>query len=296
MFSIEEGLDHQGYCIRPPSEAYSILLQATLGCSHNKCTFCGAFKNKRFAIKDRAIWEKDLQFAEKYCKRQDRIFVMDGDAFIMPMKHWEWLLTNIRDRLPWVTRVSTYANSKGVVMKSDEDLKRLRELGLSMIYYGVESGHRDVLEDIKKGANPEKLIEQGQRLKKAGFILSITVLTGIAGIEGSLAHAQETGKVLTAIDPEYIGALTLLVEPGTLIEEKARLGKLVMPDQMGLLRELGVMIENTTLTDGWFMANHPSNYLPIKAHLPFDKEETLSRINSALEGNVQLRPEWMRAF
>lgn len=296
MFFVEEGLDHQGYCIRPPSEAYSILLQATLGCSHNKCTFCGAFKNKRFAIKDQAIWEKDLQFAEKYCKRQDRVFVMDGDAFIMPMKRWEWLLTNIRDRLPWVTRVSTYANAKGVAMKSDEDLKRLRELGLSLIYYGVESGHADVLQDVKKGASPEKLIEQGQRLKKAGFALSITVMTGIAGVEGSLEHARETGRVLTAIDPEYVGCLTLLVEPGTPIEEKAKKGELVMPDQLGLLQEVGVMIENTNLTDGWFMANHPSNYLPIKAHLPQDKEETLAKIHSALEGKVQLRPEWMRAF
>ena len=292
----EEGLDHQGYCIRPPSEAYSILLQATLGCSHNKCTFCGAFKGKRFAIKDQAIWEKDLQFAEKFCKRQDRVFVMDGDAFIMPMKHWEWLLTNIRDRLPWVTRVSTYANAKGVAMKSDEDLKRLRELGLSMVYYGVESGHPEVLKDICKGSTPEKLIEQGQRLKKAGIVLSITVMAGIAGIEGSLDHARETGRVLTAIDPEFVGALTLLVEPGTPIEDRAKRGELVMPDQKGLLQEMGVMIENTNLTDGWFMANHPSNYLPIKAHLPFDKEETLGRIHSALEGGVQLRPEWMRAF
>lgn len=292
----EEGLDHQGYCIRPPSEAYSILLQATLGCSHNKCTFCGAFKNKRFAIKDQAIWEKDLQFAEKYCKRQDRVFVMDGDAFIMPMKRWEWLLTNIRDRLPWVTRVSTYANAKGVAMKSDEDLKRLRDLGLSLIYYGVESGHDDVLANVKKGASAEKLIEQGQRLKKAGFALSITVMTGIAGVDGSFEHARETGRVLTAIDPEYVGCLTLLVEPGTPIEEKAKKGELAMPDQLGLLQEVGVMIENTNLTDGWFMANHPSNYLPIKAHLPYDKEETLAKIHAALEGKVQLRPEWMRAF
>ena len=296
MYFAEEGLDHQGYCIRPPSEAHSILLQATLGCSHNKCTFCGAFKNKRFGLKDRAILEKDLQFAEQYCKNQPRVFVMDGDALVMPMKNWEWLLANIKNRLPWVTRVATYANSKGVAHKSDADLMRLRELGLSMIYYGVESGHSAVLEDVKKGATPERLVAQGQRLKKAGFILSITVMAGIAGIEGSLAHARETGKVLTAIDPEYVGALTLLVEPDTPVEEKAKQGQLEMPDQMGILRELGVMIENTNLTSGWFMANHPSNYLPIKAHLPEDKEETLKRIHAALEGKVELRPEWMRAF
>ena len=119
---------------------------------------------------------------------------------------------------------------------------------------------------------------------------------GIAGVAGSLDHARETGRVLSAIDPEYVGCLTLLVEPGTPIEEKAKKGELVMPDQLGLLQEVGVMIENTNLTDGWFMANHPSNYLPIKAHLPQDKEETLKKIHAALEGKVQLRPEWMRAF
>jgi radical SAM superfamily enzyme YgiQ (UPF0313 family) len=296
MMYFDEGLDHQGPCIRPPSEAYSILLQATLGCSHNKCTFCETFKHKRFAIKDRSIWEKDLQFAEKYCTRQNRVFVMDGDALIMPMKHWEWLLANIAERLPWVERVSTYGNAKGVALKSDGDLKRLRELGLSMIYYGVESGHPDVLRDVRKGSTPEKLAEQGRRLKNAGFILSVTVMTGIGGVEGSLEHAEKTGDLLSLIDPEYVGALTLLLAPGTPLEEKARSGAFVLPDQISLLKELGVMIEHTNLTDGWFMANHPSNYLPVRAHLPFDKQETLTRIHAALAGDISLRPEWLRAF
>ena len=291
-----EGLDHQGYCIRPPSEAYSILLQATLGCSHNKCTFCEAFKDKRFAIKDRAIWEKDLQFAEKYCRHQDRIFVMDGDAFIMPMKHWEWLLTNIAERLPWVERVSTYANAKGVAMKSDADLKRLRELGLSLVYYGVESGHPEVLKKVKKGADPEKLIAQAKRLKEAGIALSITVIVGLAGREGSLEHAEATGKLLSEIDPEYVGALTLMLPPGTPIYDDARSGKYELPDQISLLAELGVLFANTRLSDGMFTSNHASNYLPIRAHLPQDREKTLALIKKALEGKINLRPEWMRAF
>jgi radical SAM superfamily enzyme YgiQ (UPF0313 family) len=212
------------------------------------------------------------------------------------MKHWEWLLTNIAERLPWVERVATYGNAKGVALKSDEDLRRLRELGLSMIYYGVESGHPDVLRDVRKGSTPEKLVEQGRRLKETGFVLSITVMAGIAGVEGSLEHARKTGEVLSLIDPEYVGALTLLLAPGTPLEEKARRGEFILPDQLALLREMGVMIENTALTDGWFMANHPSNYLPIKAHLPFDKETTLTRIHAALSGGVGLRPEWARAF
>jgi radical SAM superfamily enzyme YgiQ (UPF0313 family) len=296
MFFSDEGFDYQEPCIRPPSEACSILLQATLGCSHNKCTFCETFKKKRFAIKDRAILEKDLAFAEKYCPNQKRLFVMDGDALVMPMKHWEWLLANIAERLPNVERVSTYANAKGVALKSDEELRRLRKLGLSMIYYGVESGHPDVLLDVRKGSTPEKLVEQGKRLKDAGFVLSITVMVGIAGVKESLAHAKKTGEVLSLIDPEYVGALTLLLSPGTPLEERARRGEFVMPDTAGLLRETGAMIEHTTLTDGLFMANHPSNYLSIRAHLPYDKEVTLKRVRAALSGDIQLREEWRRAF
>ncbi|MDR0827767.1 MAG: radical SAM protein [Desulfovibrio sp.] len=296
MFFENEGLDHQGFCFRPPSEAYSILFQATLGCSYNKCTFCSAFKEKRFAIKDRAIWEKDISFAEKYCRRQNRLFVMDGDALIMPMRHWEWLLANISERLPWVERVATYGNAKGVAMKSDEDLLRLRELGLSLIYYGIESGHPEVLKDIKKGSDPEKLIEQAQRLKKAGFELSVTVILGIGGLEKSREHAIETGRVLSAVDPEYVGALSLMLSEDAPIYERVRSGELVLPEGLDFVRELGLMFENTKLSNGWFMANHASNYLTIKAHLPEDRDKTMRRINAALEGEIDLRPEWMRAL
>ncbi|CAK7042185.1 MAG: hypothetical protein DELT_02872 [Desulfovibrio sp.] len=296
MFSEPDGLDHQGYCIRPPSEAYSILIQATLGCSHNKCTFCEAFKGKRFAIKDRAIWDRDLTFASKYCRRQDRVFVMDGDAFIMPMRHWEWLLTNIKERLPWVTRVGCYANAKGVAAKSDEDLKKLRDLGLSMIYYGVESGHPDVLEKIRKGAGPEKLHAQARRLIEAGFTLSVTVIVGVAGKEKGLEHAIATGELISRIDPHFVGALTLMLPPSTPMYREAVSGEFELPSQMELLAELGVLFSHTNLSNGMFTANHASNYLPIKAYLPEDKEKTMTLIRRALEGNVSLRPEWMRAL
>lgn len=296
MFFEMNGLDHQGYCIRPPSEAYSILLQATLGCSHNKCTFCDSFKTKRFAIKDRSIWEKDLNFASRYCRRQNRVFIMDGDAFVMPMKHWEWLLTNIAEKLPWVERVGTYANAKGVALKSDDELKRLRELGLSMIYYGVESGHPAVLERVRKGADPEKLYTQAQRLKEAGLTLSVTVIVGLAGREGSLEHARATGDLLSRIDPDYVGALTLMLPPGAPISESVHKGELSLQDQMEMLAELGVIFSRTNLTNGMFTANHVSNYLPIRARLPGDKEKVMGLIRKALEGKIALREEWMRAL
>ena len=291
-----EGLDHQGYCIRPPSEAYSILLQATLGCSHNKCTFCEAYKGKRFAIKDQAIWERDLDFASRYCRRQDRVFIMDGDAMIMPMRRWEWLLAGIAARLPWVGRVSTYANAKDVALKSDADLARLRELGLSMVYYGLESGHPDVLRRVRKGSDPEKLYLQARRLKEAGFTLSVTVIVGLAGRAESLEHARATGELISRIDPDYVGALTLMLQPGTPIYDEAVAGEFELPGQAELLAELGVIFAGTNLSKGMFTSNHASNYLPIRAYLPEDKEKTLRLIRRALEGNIELRPEWMRAF
>ena len=289
-------IEYQYPYMRPPSEAYSILLQATFGCSHNKCTFCETYKNTRFGFKDQEALNDDITYAEHFCRHQNRLFVMDGDALIMPMPRWEWLLSNISSRLPWVERIASYANAKGVEKKSDEDLRKLREMGLSFIYYGVESGHPDVLNHIRKGSSPERLVTQARRLKDAGFTLSVTVMTGIGGRTLSEEHAQATGEVLTQMDPDYVGALTLLLAPGTPMFEEAQRGEFELPDQLELLRELGIMIQHTNLTDGLFMANHPSNYLSIKAYLPKDKEDALGRIYSALNGKIELRQEWMRAF
>ncbi|ADK85432.1 Radical SAM domain protein [Desulfarculus baarsii DSM 2075] len=291
-----QGFDYVGNCIRPPSEANSILIQATLGCSHNKCAFCGTYYDKRFGIKDRQTLEQDLRFAQKHCRRQDRVFVMDGDALIMPMAHWEWLLGQIREKLPWVRRVGSYANSKSIAMKSDDDLRRLRELGLGILYYGVESGHPDVLRDIKKGADPEKLITQGRRAKAAGMKVSVTVLLGVGGAERSQEHARATGQLLTAMDPDYVGALTLMLIPGTPMGDAHAAGQFKLPDAKGMLMELREMLANTDLSDGLFFANHASNYLPIKAYLPADKQKALELIDGALSGRVGLKPEWMRAL
>lgn len=221
---------------------------------------------------------------------------MDGDALIMPMRHWEWLLTNIKERLPWVERIATYGNAKAVGLKKDEDLLRLRELGLDMVYYGVESGHPEVLARINKGADAEKLQKQGRRLKDAGFIISATVIVGIAGREKGLEHAKLTGELLSRIDPDYVGALTLMLTEGSPLTEQARKGEFTLPSQTELLAELGVLFSHTELSNGMFTANHASNYLPIKAHLPKDREATLARIRAALAGEVTLREEWMRAL
>jgi radical SAM superfamily enzyme YgiQ (UPF0313 family) len=289
-------MHYEGMMIRPPSEADSILLQVTLGCSHNKCTFCGTFRDKRFDIKKDDIIFKDIEFARQHCRRQNRLFICDGDAMIVPQKRLVKILKQIRNRIPWVKRVGLYANTKGIGMKSDEQLKELKELGVKLVYMGLESGDDQILKEIRKGADSAKMIKMGKRIKKAGMKLSVTVLVGLGGKERSKSHALETGRVLSAIDPDFVGALSLMLVPGTELNDKFQKGEFVLINPEEMLEELSLMISSTNLSNGLFHANHASNYLPIRAKLPEEKEKTLELISQALQGNVELKPEFMRAL
>ncbi|MBW2062339.1 MAG: B12-binding domain-containing radical SAM protein [Deltaproteobacteria bacterium] len=291
-----DGFHYQGFIIRPPSEAYSILIQATIGCSHNKCTFCGTYKNKRFSIKPNEIILQDLAFAQKYCQHQDRVFLMDGDALIIPQKRLTWLLDQIREKLPWVKRVGLYANRKSVSTKSDQDLAELKAKGLGIVYYGVESGDDEVLKTICKNATSSSLVLEGRRLMEVGIKLSVTVLLGIAGRDRSQEHARATGSLLSRLDPDFVGALTVAVIPGTPLAEDMAAGRWTLLEPQEVLIELREMIAATDLSHGMFLSNHASNYLPLKIPYPNGKEEALQVIDAALAGKVPLRPEWLRAL
>jgi radical SAM superfamily enzyme YgiQ (UPF0313 family) len=289
-------MHYEGNIIRPPSEANSILLQVTVGCSRNKCTFCGTYTGERFRIKPDAVIMEDIDFAAHYSRRQRRLFLCDGDALIIPQKRLLKILQTIEKRLPWVTRVGAYANAKSLDMKTLEELKSLKTHGLGIVYMGLETGDDVTLKRINKGAMSEKMIAMGRKAKEAGLKLSITVLLGIAGRRRSLIHAQETGRVLSAIDPDYVGALSLMLIPGTPLFEDYQSAKfsLIEPDEM--LAELRTMVAATNLSRGLFHANHASNYLPIKARLPKDKETTLNLIDQALAGKIALKPDYLRAL
>jgi len=295
---MKDEMHYEGNCIRPPSEAYSILLQVTLGCSHNKCTFCGTYNDKRFTIKDDKIILSDILFASKVMKRQDRVFLMDGDALIIPQKRLMWILDRIREHLPWVKRVGAYANAKGIKMKSADELKALRENGLSIFYMGVETGDDPLLKKIRKGSTAQNLINMGRKVREAEIKLSVTVLLGIAGNNPdlSLQHARATGDVLSAMDPNYVGALTVMLIPGTPLHDEYKRGEFALLNERETLVELREMIAHTHLSRGMFFSNHASNYLPIKARLPRGKDEALAQIDNALAGNIDLRPEWSRAL
>jgi radical SAM superfamily enzyme YgiQ (UPF0313 family) len=291
-----EGMHYEGICIRPPSEAYSILLQVTVGCSHNKCTFCGTYKDKRFRIKDEKIILSDILFASKYMKRQDRLFLMDGDALIIPQKRLMWILESIKEHIPWVRRVGAYANAKSIRMKSLEELIELKENGLGILYLGVESGDEETLKEVHKGTSAQNLINMGKKVRDAGMKLSVTVLLGIAGRQRSVEHARATGELLSAMDPNYVGALTVMLIPGIPLYEDFRTGEFELPNEKEVLMELREMMVHTNLSRGLFFSNHASNYLPVRARLPKGKQDALDLIDSALRGETELRPEWMRGL
>ncbi|MFZ2398503.1 MAG: radical SAM protein, partial [Smithella sp.] len=230
-------MDYEGLIIRPPSEAYSLLLQVTVGCSNNKCTFCGAYRQKKFKIKSLDQIKKDLHEASSY-ENVDRVFLCDGDALIIPQPRLEEILKLINTNLPNLDRIGTYANAKSILRKSVDELKKLRDLGLKIIYLGVETGNVELLQKIHKGVTYEQMVEAGRRVKEAGIILSVTVLLGLGGIEKSIEHAIDTAKILSDIDPDYVGALTLMLIPETEMYEDYVAGRFVLPDQFGFIREL----------------------------------------------------------
>ncbi len=289
-------MHYEGHIIRPPSEANSILLQATVGCSHNKCTFCGAYKGERFKIKPDEIIDADIAFAARYCRNQKRLFICDGDGLIIPQRRLAAILAKIKTQLPWVTRVGIYANSKSIAMKTAEELSALADLGLGIVYMGLETGDDETLKKINKGARADRMIAVGRKVRQAGIKLSLTVLLGVAGRERSEIHARETGRVLTAIDPEFVGALSLMLIPETRLYDDYQNGRFELISPREMLQELGNMLAHTHMSRGLFHANHASNYLPIRARMPADKEKTLQLINRALDGDVQLKPEYLRAL
>ena len=289
-------MHYEGNIIRPPSEANSILLQVTVGCSRNKCTFCGTYKGERFRIKSDSVIMEDIAFAASHCQRQRRVFLCDGDALIIPQKRLLKILKEIEKQLPWVTRVGLYANAKALNMKTVDELKELKAHGVGIVYMGLETGDDVTLKKINKGASAAYMIEMGRKAKQAGFKLSITVLLGIAGPKRSQIHAQETGRVLSAIDPNYVGALSLMLIPETPLFDEYESGAFQLIEPQEMLAELRTMIAATNMTGGLFHANHASNYLPIRARFPNDKDATLQLIDDALEGKVPLKPEYLRAL
>jgi radical SAM superfamily enzyme YgiQ (UPF0313 family) len=288
---------YYGAVIRPPSEASSLILQVTYGCSNNSCDFCSTYLDKPFAVRppDEVV-EDVMTLPDSVKRRVRRVFLADGDALALSRRRLEDILGLLRHELPALERVSCYANAQNLLKKSPDDLRAIRAAGLELLYLGLESGDDVTLADIHKGVTVAEQIEGCAKATAAGFDLSVTAILGLAGPERSLVHAAATGEALSAVDPAFIGVLSLMVEPGTRTEARVRCGDFIVPDALTMLRELREMIAATTVTNALFRSNHASNYLPVGGRLPQDKEAMLAALDAVLAEpeRARLKPEEWR--
>ena len=289
-------MHYEGAIFRPPSEAQSILLQATIGCSHNRCHFCGSYREKKFRIQDDAIIQQDLRYAAANLSDIKRLFLCDGDALIIPQERLLRLFNDINAHLPDLQRIGSYANAKSLARKSLADLIALKERGLKVIHMGLESGDEETLRGMNKWGTAREIIEQGKKVREAGITLFVTVIVGLGGLKRSAVHAEETGDALTKMGPDLVGALSLMPVEGTELYARIASGEFGLLDPFQILQELRVMLEHTDLPSGTFYANHASNFLPLKVRFPGGKSEALAAIDAALQGKIPLRPEWMRGL
>ncbi len=290
-------MQYEGIVIRPPSEAESLILQVTLGCSHNKCTFCPTYKGRRFRIKDLDQIKEEIDEMADYGPFR-KVFLADGDALIIPQPKLIAIFDYLNQKFSGLRRVGIYGNAKSILRKSLEDLKELRDRKLGIIYLGVETGDPALLEKVRKGATYGQMVEAGRRVKEAGISLSVTVLLGLAGVQGGQPHAEATGKLLSDIDPDFASALTVMVVPGTPLYEEMKAGRFQLPSPFEMLEELGTIVASSNFSRCYFTSNHASNYLPIKARMPKDKEAVVNLIRKVTTSKDRslLRPEFLRGL
>lgn len=285
-----------GRIFRPPSEADALIVQATIGCSWNHCTYCDMYRDKSFAVRPLAETLEDIdRAAEAVGNDVEKLFVADGDALVMDTNDWLAILERARRVFPRLRRVSCYAMARNVLAKSDGELKQLAEAGLSLLYVGPESGDDATLKRIAKGDDFAAHVTAAERAHAAGMKLSVIALLGIAS-ERSDEHARATADLVTRMNPAYFSALTVTVVPGTPLDRLARKGRFEVPPVPSLLAELRTMVAHANPTDTVFRTNHASNYLPLGGRLPRDRDRIVTVIDAALDGRIPLRSEAMRGL
>lgn len=289
-------MEYEGMVYRPPSEAYSLIIQVTIGCSQNDCIFCNMYKEKRFRLRPLQDVLADFREARAYYSSIGKIFLADGDALICKNEYLNEILNYIREEIPECRQVTCYASPRSVMIKKEEELRELKAHGLDMVYMGLESGNAQVLEFMKKGATPQEMIQSAGKIKQAGIRLSVTAISGLGGTKLWREHAVDTGKVLSAMKPDYVGLLTLMVEPGLPLEEKIQKGEFELMTPYDNLKETKLMLENMDCPGCIFRSNHASNYVNLKGTLNEDRERMMAQLEEAIQGNIHLKEEWMRGF
>jgi radical SAM superfamily enzyme YgiQ (UPF0313 family) len=284
---------------RPPSEGRSLIFQITLGCSWNKCLFCGMYKGKRYQVRPWEEIEKDIIEMSWIVPDTRKVFLADGDPLGVDTGFLLRVLDLINKRFPRLERISTYAGPTNLMEKSLEELKQLKERKLDVLYLGIETGNDALLKKVCKGATADEIIEGCRKAIDAGLRMSTFIILGLGGVEGSFEHAKDSARVANAIDPHFLACLTLMLGQYEEIYEKRLMGgnfKLI--DRTQSLQELRWFVEDLDVSDCKFGTEHASNYLPLDGRLPEDKDRILNIIDQALEGggSGMLRPEWLRGL
>jgi len=285
-----------GSVYRPPSEARSLIVQVTYGCSHNTCAFCSMYKAKKFQLRPMEEILEDFRLARQAYSKVGRIFLADGDALIRPAGDLEQILDYIAELFPECERVTCYASPSSIHKRTPEELKRLRARNLTMVYMGLESGCDEVLKRMRKGHTAADIVAAGQKINAAGIELSVTAISGLGGVELWREHAMDTAAALSAMKPAYIGLLTLMVEPGTPLYDWVEKGQFQLLDSHQVLEETALLVAQLDCEGAVFRMNHASNYLTLRGTLNEDKQALLKRIHSAMSGRTDLRPEYFRAL
>ncbi|MGQ4871694.1 MAG: radical SAM protein [Candidatus Thorarchaeota archaeon] len=292
-------LRYEGTIWRPPSEAKSLILQATIGCSHNACTFCISYRDRKFRVRGAKGIAADLAGLPSLLKEGvQRVFLADGDALAMSTPEMLDVLGVLRRELPRLQRVGVYAYTKNLREKSVEDLKQMRDAGLGIVYLGIETGDEELWRWVRKGVTVSETIAACRKIREAGIPLSLTVILGLGGLENSERHAVATAQALNEIDPEYVGALTLMIPRGTPLYSLVKNGEFEPMKPFDILRELRTMVTHLSLTNCVFRTNHASNYLPLRGTLSRDKQKILDVIDRVIESHDEgaLRPSYLRGL
>lgn len=288
---------YYGDIYRPPSEAYSLLVQVTIGCSHNKCTFCNMYKEKKFKVRKLEEVLEDLEWARNHYRRVERIFLCDGDALCLANSKLLPILDKVKELFPECERVTSYGRATDALHKTHDELVELREHGLTMVYMGAESGSSIVLEKINKGETREQLIDGVHALEGAGIMTSVTFISGLGGPELMKEHATETGKMIAEMNASYVSFLTLMLErPAPLVDDYLS-GKFKLLSPTEILEESIMMLENARPQKPCvFRSNHASNYVSLRGNLPEDNDEMIEMLRHCQENTGLLKDERFRAL
>ena len=276
-------IEYEGRVFRPPSEAYSLIVQVTIGCSHNKCTFCDMYKEKRFRVRKLEEVKADFDEARRMYRRVGRIFLADGDALMCRPEHMAEILRYIKKVFPECERVTSYGSPASILCKKQEDLNMLHDLGLDMIYLGAESGSPEILEHIHKGVTVEEYVRAAERLRGTGIRLSVTLISGLGGQKMLEEHAVASAKLITAMKPDYLGFLTLLLEPGAPMLQEVKAGTMQLLTPAQVLEEMELFLTHVDSEGTVFRSNHASNYISLAGNLNRDIPAMLEKIQKSRE-------------